>query len=294
MTGMDFSAFSALAAQATRTQLEVYLSSTEPAPRLWAAMRYAVAGGKLLRPVMVLAAVTDGGGDWEGAVPLACAAELIHAYSLVHDDLPALDNDCERRGRPSCHRQFGEATAILVGDALLALALEVGLTSRPARRARSAVRALARAAGPYGMCAGQSMDLGLEGSMAGTAAREICYYLKTGALFAGAAVAGAVLGCGDRAPVQALGDFGREFGLSFQLHDDLADRGSCADFDLGGRQAAAAMERARRKLPAGYVRLKELTHYVEDLMAEELRQLSPPGQGSLGPDGTNPPLARRS
>lgn len=288
MTAVDFPVFFSRAARATRARLDLYLAITEPAPQLWAAMRYAVAGGKLLRPVMVMAAAVDSGGEWEGAVPLACAAELIHAYSLVHDDLPALDNDSERRGRPACHRQFGEAAAILAGDALLTLALEVGLTARPAHRARPAVRALARAAGPYGMCAGQSLDLGLEGS---DTTRETCYYLKTGALFAGAAVAGAVLGGGKRAPARALAAFGREFGLAFQIYDDLADRATAAGGGACRWRAAAAMERARRQLPPGYVRLKELAHYVEDLMAEELRRLDHAGGGSLGPDGGNPSLA---
>jgi len=280
---MSFPAFFARASEATRARLDSYLSTSEPAPRLWAAMRYAVAGGKLLRPVMVMAAVVDAGGEWEGAVPLACAAELIHAYSLVHDDLPALDDDDERRGKPTCHRQFGEAAAILAGDALLALALEVGLSSRPARRARPAVRALAHAAGPYGMCAGQSIDLGLEGS---NISGETCRYLKTGALFAGAAVAGALLGGGKRAPVEALAAYGREFGLSFQLYDDLADRVSAADGDSREWQAAAAMERARRQLPPAYARLQELAHYVEALMAGELRRLDPPGGGNLNGDGS--------
>lgn len=282
MTPVSFSAFFAEASAATRARLDLHLSTTGPAPRLWEAMRYAVAGGKLLRPVMVMAAVMDSGGEWEGAVPLACAAELIHAYSLVHDDLPALDDDDERRGRPACHRQFGEAAAILAGDALLTLALEVGLSSRPSRRARPAVLALARAAGPYGMCAGQSMDLGLEGS---SFARETCYYLKTGALFAGAAVAGAVLGCGKEAPVRALAAFGREFGLAFQLYDDLADRTMADNGDDCRGQAASAMERARRHLPPGYVRLQELAHYVEDVMTKELRRLDHAGEGSLAPDG---------
>ncbi|MEW6523133.1 MAG: polyprenyl synthetase family protein [Bacillota bacterium] len=277
MRGGEFSAFHARAVAAVQAGVARYLGACAPAPRLWEAMRYAGQGGKLLRPVMVLAAVADSGGDLEGAVPLACAAEFVHAYSLVHDDLPPMDNDDQRRGRPSCHRQFDQATAILAGDALLALAFEVGLSARPARRARAAVQVLARAAGPFGICAGQSMDLGLEGTAQDPAAFEQCYYLKTGSLFAGSAVAGALLGTGVNAPVKALTGFGREFGLGFQLYDDIFDQAPGAPGTLlrwwspqkAQERARAAMERARAHLPRGYVRLKELAYYVEGLMAKD-------------------------
>ena len=195
-------------------------------PRLAEAMRYSLlAGGKRLRPILALMAAEACGADPAGAIPSACAAEMIHTYSLIHDDLPAMDDDDLRRGRPTCHKAFDEATAILAGDGLLTLAFETVVRyTRPDRAAASCALILAEAAGPSGMVGGQMADLHAEGTAGATLeALESIHRRKTGALLLaplrmGAAVAGA-------APeqVRALEHYGRAVGLAFQIVDDLLD-----------------------------------------------------------------------
>ena len=197
-------------------------------PRLWDAMRYAVlAGGKRLRPFLVLAASDICGGDRRSAMRTAAAIEMMHTYSLVHDDLPAMDDDDLRRGQPSLHRQFDEATAILAGDALLTLAFEV--LSDAETHADGTVRAelalgLARAGGPRGMAGGQMLDLEAETK---PGADEAAVYrlesMKTGALFAWACEAGAVVAGADPASREQLRQFGVEYGMAFQITDDILD-----------------------------------------------------------------------
>jgi geranylgeranyl diphosphate synthase, type II len=208
--------------------------------RLADAMRYAVlAPGKRLRPALVLWAAqacgrrgTDRLGLWEAAAPAAVAVEMIHAYSLVHDDLPAMDDDDLRRGRPTCHRAFDEATAILCGDALQALAFETLATGMPAAVAGRACLVLACASGPAALVGGQVDDLAAErGWMTGapaTAAAQIAWMdrinrRKTGALFLAALELGGLAGGADASALAMLADFGRAFGLAFQIADDLLD-----------------------------------------------------------------------
>jgi geranylgeranyl diphosphate synthase type II len=191
--------------------------SAEAAPRLVEAMRYAaLAPGKRLRPALALWAARACGGSWEAAAPAAVAVELIHAYSLVHDDLPAMDDDDLRRGRPTCHRAFDEATAILCGDALQALAFETLARDMPAASAARACLVLARAAGAEALVGGQADDLAAERgwipSLAAAPAAEQVAWMdrvnrrKTGALF-----------------LAVLARFGRGFGQAFQIADDLLD-----------------------------------------------------------------------
>jgi len=190
--------------------------------RLHEAIRYAVlGGGKRLRPILALAAHDACGGadpPAEAALRAACAVELLHCYSLVHDDLPAMDNDDLRRGRASLHRAFGEATAILTGDALLTLSFEWAAAAGPA-----VVRTLAQAAGPAGMIVGQARDLALEHHTPTLDELEQLFAEKTGALFAAAAAIGALCAHADLARVQALGEFGRALGIAFQCADDRDD-----------------------------------------------------------------------
>lgn len=190
-------------------------------PQLAAAMRHAVfGGGKRLRPALVRAVgETLGAGDAELAAP-AAAIELLHTYSLVHDDLPCMDDDDLRRGRPTCHKIFGEALAVLAGDALQALAFETVLDApRPAESAR----VLAIAAGPAGMVGGQVLDLSLECAAADREAVEAVHRAKTAALFEAACELGALAAAGEQAARRAARELGRAIGLAFQAVDDVLD-----------------------------------------------------------------------
>ena len=217
-------------------------------PRLHQAMRYgALSPGKRLRPLLVLAACDAVGGDWRRALPAAAAVECAHAFSLIHDDLPAMDDDDFRRGRPTTHRRYGEALGILAGDALLARAFEelARLAERgvPAARAARAVRWLAAACGSRELVGGQALDLAAEGRRTdGLAVRDI-HRRKTGALIACSLQLGALVGGAGAARVGELGALGRRLGLAFQIHDDLLNRGSSLR-RLGKR---AGTDAARRK-----------------------------------------------
>lgn len=203
--------------------------------QLQRAMRYATCGGgKRLRSQLVLETASMVGGDdydIDRALPTACALELIHAYSLVHDDLPAMDNADTRRGRPSCHREFGEAIAILAGDGLLTLAFETLGTSgdHPANLPATVLRVLqlvGRAAGPAGMVGGQAIDIAW--SEAGTVdigADDLLrmHALKTGALIRVACEAGALIGGGSETDRAALATYGADLGRAFQIQDDVLD-----------------------------------------------------------------------
>ena len=199
--------------------------------RLGEAMRYAVLnGGKRLRPLLVLAAfeaVHNGAGDaGEAALRAACAVELIHAYSLVHDDMPCMDNDVLRRGKPTVHVQFGEAQALLAGDALQAFAFEL-LTPEderilPAVQA-TLCRQLARAAGSAGMAGGQAIDLASVGLALTQDQLRNMHRLKTGALLQASVMMGVACGVSTAAAQKALADYGAALGLAFQVVDDILD-----------------------------------------------------------------------
>jgi geranylgeranyl diphosphate synthase type II len=196
--------------------------------RLVEAVRYSLlGGGKRLRPILLLAACEAVGGAAEQALPYGCALEMIHVYSLIHDDLPAMDDDALRRGQPTNHVVFGEGLAILAGDALLSEAFHVLARSaerdpRP-RRAMRALREIAAAAGPRGMVAGQAADLAAEGAAVDLATVEFIHVRKTGALILAAVRAGGLVG-GARAPeLRALTRYGERLGLAFQIADDILD-----------------------------------------------------------------------
>jgi len=192
------------------------------------AMRYAVlGGGKRLRPLLVLAACEALQGHTGAALRAACAVELIHAYSLVHDDMPCMDNDVLRRGKPTVHVAFGEATALLAGDALQALAFELltpdATDSVPVAIQARLCRLLARAAGSAGMAGGQAIDLASVGcELTGKQLRDM-HALKTGALLQGSVLMGAACGSATAAQWRALQDFGSAIGLAFQVVDDILD-----------------------------------------------------------------------
>ena len=207
--------------------LRKYLSLGSDCPeRLQAAMSYSVeAGGKRLRPVLVLMACEACGGTIEQALPAAVAVELIHTYSLIHDDLPAMDNDDFRRGRPTNHKQFDEATAILAGDGLLTLAFQiVAKHVQPASVAAACVADLAAAAGPEGMVAGQMADLLAENAgISSVEELEAIHLRKTGRLLRSPLTMGARIAGADETTLDRLDQFGKCVGLAFQITDDLLD-----------------------------------------------------------------------
>jgi len=200
----------------------------QPDVGLGEAMRYAVLdGGKRLRPLLVLAACEAVRGEEEAALRAACAVELIHAYSLVHDDMPCMDNDVLRRGKPTVHVKFGEAQALLAGDALQALAFELltpadEVAVAAARQARLC-RLLARAAGSSGMAGGQAIDLASVGLKLDENQLRQMHRLKTGALLQASVLMGAACGTATDAQQAALGDYGAAIGLAFQVVDDILD-----------------------------------------------------------------------
>ena len=242
--------------RARRAEVEAALATLLPGPpgcstTLADAMRYSLtAGGKRLRPVLCLASAEAVGGITAAALPAACAIELIHTYSLVHDDLPAMDDDSMRRGRPTLHVVAGEGMAILAGDGLLTEAFHVlsRMQGEPARVLR-AIQVIAAAAGPMGMVGGQAIDLACvtpdpQGRTAPPLDADglaVMHAKKTGALIRASAVSGAVLGGGTDAQVSAIDAAAAEFGLAFQIVDDILDvEGDAATLGKStGKDAAA-------------------------------------------------------
>ncbi|HMB55833.1 MAG TPA: farnesyl diphosphate synthase [Arenimonas sp.] len=200
-------------------------AETEIPARLHAAMRHAVlGGGKRIRPRLVHASGYLLGADTDALDAAAVAIELIHAYSLVHDDLPAMDDDDLRRGRPTVHVAFDEATAILVGDALQALAFRVlAATPVPAAVRIDLVATLAEAAGSRGMCGGQQLDMDATGQSLAMAGLERLHALKTGALIRASVRLGALIGGADAGLLTRLDAFAADLGLAFQIRDDILD-----------------------------------------------------------------------
>ncbi|MDD3365188.1 MAG: polyprenyl synthetase family protein [Syntrophomonas sp.] len=209
--------------------LEKYLGdeSLNP-PILHQAMHYAVLnGGKRLRPIMVLEGARIAGGKAESVIPTACALEMIHSYSLVHDDLPAMDDDDLRRGKPTCHKVFGEANAILTGDALLTGAFELmagnaDIDEIKLKDVVRVIREVSHAAGSQGMIGGQVMDMAVE-DKTGDYDLSVLDGLKTGELFKASLRAGAILNRLNEAGLEALTQYGEHFGLAFQITDDILD-----------------------------------------------------------------------
>lgn len=244
---MELSSYLAAEAAAVDAALDRLLPAEGSWPeRLHRAMRYAVfGGGKRLRPILVRAACRAAGGDPAVALEPACAVELLHTYSLVHDDLPAMDDDSLRRGRPTVHVAFDEALAILTGDALLTLAFEV-LASYPpgegwAARRAAGVALIAAAAGSLGMVGGQVEDMEGTGAPPDAARLERMHRAKTGALLAASVELGALLAGAPPGRQAAFRRFGEQLGLCFQIADDILDvTGTAASLGKSpGKDAAA-------------------------------------------------------
>ncbi|RZZ86759.1 polyprenyl synthetase family protein [Pseudoxanthomonas winnipegensis] len=261
-------------AQRVEAALEAALPAPDLAPqRLHAAMRHAVlGGGKRMRPLLVYAAGTLTGADEATLDAPAAAVELIHAYSLVHDDLPAMDDDAMRRGRPTVHVAFDEATAILAGDALQTRAFEVLADAHVDSALRVAwLQTLARASGVAGMCGGQALDIDATGQQQSLAALQRMHALKTGALIRASVRLGALAGGADAATLQRLDRFADALGLAFQVRDDILDVE--ASSETLGKTAGKDAAQDKSTYPAllgmdgAKARLDDLAAQMRDLLA---------------------------
>jgi len=265
------------------------LSANAP-PALAEAMGYSLlAPGKRLRPLLVMLACEAAGGKKVQSLPAGCAIEMVHAYSLIHDDLPAMDDDDLRRGLPTSHKKFGEAMAILAGDALLTGAFQVLAEGYPPRTAAVSVLELARGAGSEGMVAGQVLDLAAEGKVPNTEPPrtvndlEAIHSRKTGALFLASLRLGQIAAQGeegiDPAIRKSLDRFGSAFGLAFQIADDLLDvQGSS---DRTGKRVGKDAARGKMTFP-GLNGIEESRRRVRELHAEAaaaLRDIGPAAHG---------------
>ncbi|HXT59242.1 MAG TPA: farnesyl diphosphate synthase [Pirellulales bacterium] len=275
-----------------RSQIEEALdrySRAEPGcpALLGEAMRYSLlAPAKRLRPLLALMAAEACGGTIEAALPAACAVEMIHSYSLIHDDLPAMDDDDLRRGRPTNHKVYGEATAILAGDALLTRAFEVLATEiRPAEVAVACCAALGQAAGAAALVGGQADDLAQEQSAAqnGADRRSVAERLaelesihrrKTGAMFLVSLQLGALTAGADAKQLKLLEDYGRSLGLAFQIADDLLD--VHGDERAVGKRVGKDANRGKLTFP-GLLGVDESRRRAERLIAEACDVLAPLG-----------------
>ena len=215
--------------QTYREAVEAYLNGcfTEDAPqkRLFEAMRYSLlAGGKRIRAVLVLEFCRICGGDWQTALPFAAALEMVHAYSLIHDDLPCMDNDDFRRGKPTNHRVYGEAMAVLAGDALLTAAFETAAGAQAdAATIAGVVKTLSSCAGELGMVGGQVLDLAAEQEEPDAERIHTLQSLKTGALIRAACCCGVLAGQGSAVQFEAAARYAEALGLAFQIRDDMLD-----------------------------------------------------------------------
>jgi len=234
-------------------QALIALFPKEGSPRIVQAMQYSLmAGGKRVRPILCLAAAEAVGGNPEGLIGPACALEMIHTYSLIHDDLPGMDNDEMRRGQPTLHVAFDEATAILAGDALLTFAFETLTTESnhalPDPVRLRVVQALARAAGHRGMIEGQMRDLAAEGQALDLTELKALHSKKTGALIKCALYIGALIGGGKPNQIEALENFGENIGLAFQIVDDILN--VVGDPDIIGKATGTDASRQKSTYPA--------------------------------------------
>ncbi|HYR43963.1 MAG TPA: farnesyl diphosphate synthase [Terriglobia bacterium] len=241
-----------------------------PPGRLHQAMRYSTLdGGKRIRPCLCVAAFAAYRDDWQPILPIASAVEMIHSYSLIHDDLPAMDDDDLRRGKPSCHKQFDEAIAILAGDALLTLAFEILARSKdfPAERMLQVISILGRAAGSRdGMIAGQVLDIEAEVMPANELQLETIHRSKTGALIGASVWGGAYLGGASESDLGSIRTYCDRIGLAFQVIDDILDATDGSNRDQG------------KATYPGLHGLEKSRHIAHHLMKEARNALSPLGK----------------
>ncbi len=269
--------------QTTQTRVEQALAGNLPAAeltpqRLHAAMRYAaLGGGKRVRPLLAFAAGELTDAPAERLDTVACAVELIHAYSLVHDDLPCMDDDVLRRGRPTCHVEYDEATALLVGDSLQTLAFELlaSRTMAEPQQQLEMIRLLAQCSGSFGMAGGQAIDLAAVGKPLEQPELELMHALKTGALIRSAVLLGALAGNPMRSEErQSLDRFAKRAGLLFQVIDDILD---CTASTATLGKTAGKDEAAEKPTYVSLLGLDNARAYAEELRSEALGALAPFG-----------------
>jgi len=262
-------------------ELDRYLPAGERLPAsLHQAMRYSIfAGGKRIRPLLMIAACEAVGGEMTSVLPAACALEMLHTYSLIHDDLPAMDDDDYRRGRLTNHKVFGEATAILAGDALLTqafilLAAEVPGESVSAAERLRVLHIIANAAGSLGMVGGQVVDMESETKTVELPVVEYIHTHKTGALILASLQAGAILGGADSRAFAALTRYGECAGLAFQIADDILD--IVGEQSLLGKDVGSDVDRGKATYPA-LLGLAESRRRAEELRNMAIAALIPLG-----------------
>ena len=274
----DFSHWVLDRQQDVERALERWVSDESPAG-LGSVMRYAVLdGGKRLRPLLVMAAAEAVSGDSAAALRAAVAVELIHAYSLVHDDMPCMDDDVLRRGKPTVHVKYGEAQAMLAGDAMQALAFEV-LTpdeGMPPQLMSTLVRLLARASGHDGMAGGQAIDLASVGRQLDEQALRDMHRRKTGVLLQASVMMGAACGNADAAALAALSDYGAAIGLAFQVVDDVLD--VTQDSEVLGKTAGKDIDQNKPTF-VSLLGLEPAQKYAHDLRDQAHAALARSGLG---------------
>ena len=276
---MDLKQYLKERCQLVDAALDRYLPREDELPvSLHKAMRYSVfAGGKRVRPILMLAASETVGGSVNQALPAACAMEMIHTYSLVHDDLPAMDDDDFRRGNPTNHKVFGEAVAILAGDALLTQAFVLlsnaeNLSLVSPEQLLAVVQEISRCAGSHGMVGGQVVDMESEGSREiDLATVQYIHTHKTGALIKASVKAGAILGGADEVSLAALTSYGEAVGLAFQIADDILDiEGTTEQL---GKDAGSDQARGKATYPA-IMGLSESKRRANELVGMALQSLA--------------------
>ncbi len=246
------------------------------------AIRYSLfAGGKRVRPILSMASFEAVGATGEEILPFACALEMIHTYSLIHDDLPALDNDDYRRGQPTCHKMFGEAIGILAGDALLTEAFRLmanrsrGSFSSPEAPVLDIINEVAQAAGMHGMVGGQALDIESEGKKANFPTVEYIHTHKTGALILVSVRTGARLGGGDEGALKALTRYGEGIGLAFQIADDILNvEGNAV---LLGKKTGSDVSKGKATYPSvfGLEESKKRARELVESSVESIRAFGP-------------------
>ena len=247
-----------------------------PASDLIEAMRYSLfAGGKRLRPILCIAGAEAVGGSSSDILPVACSLELIHTYSLIHDDLPAMDDDALRRGKPTNHKVFGEAIALLAGDGLLTEAFHLLSSGELAERIKpdvilQVIRMIAGAAGFGGMVGGQAVDIQWEGKKAAFSIVEYIHTHKTGAMIAASVTSGVLLAGGSEWQLQAITNYGQKTGLAFQIADDILDIEG--DSMAMGKTAGADKQKGKMTYPA-VLGLEESKRVQSELVSSAIHSL---------------------
>ena len=272
----DLKAYLANRAQRINQALEAILKTADKPDRLLQAMSYALmAGGKRIRPILCLAAAETIDGDPREVMPAACALEMIHTYSLIHDDLPAMDDDDMRRGQPTCHKAFDEATAILAGDALLTLAFQM-LSSIAINKAEHAakwlrvIQLISHAAGYCGMIQGQMLDMASEKKQLSLAELKSMHRLKTGALIEASVRCGAELAGVNSTQIQMLERYAQNIGLAFQVTDDILNVEG--NPEIMGKAAGTDEQRHKATYPA-LLGLTESKEFADQLVENALAAL---------------------